>query len=231
MTLQVREFIRRFLMRVLTSSYHRMRYYGLLRQRGPCRQHRARPPDAGRAIAPDGWDQTSTTDTQRPKTPEQHLVRRPHDHHRDLRGAVPASSARRHTKSGSTHMRSHADRYPPRHSRLQLARRRPRPSSHPSHRFAASLVPELRRHHARRPYIPRPTPVPPAKTTAATNAIEHPAARSRHKIPIAPAAPATAAPPPLTSRDFVLWRFSDAGFRSARIVSSCRRPKTCTTAD
>src|SRR6266849_516285 len=35
----------------------------------------------------------------------------------------------------------------------------------------------------------------------------------------------------LTSRDFVPWRFSDAGRRSAWMVSSSRRPKTCTQAD
>ena len=29
-------------------------------------------------------------------------------------------------------------------------------------------------------------------------------------------------------RDFVPWRFSDAGRRSAWMASSCRRPKTCT---
>jgi len=40
-----------------------------------------------------------------------------------------------------------------------------------------------------------------------------------------------AAPPPPTSRDFVPWRFSDAGRRSARIASSSRRPKTCTNWD
>ena len=34
-----------------------------------------------------------------------------------------------------------------------------------------------------------------------------------------------------TSRDFVPWRFSDAGRRSAWIASSCRHPKTCTTSD
>src|SRR5882762_6488178 len=34
-----------------------------------------------------------------------------------------------------------------------------------------------------------------------------------------------------TSRDFVPWRFSDAGRRSAWIASSCRRPKTCTEAE
>src|SRR3981189_384823 len=34
-----------------------------------------------------------------------------------------------------------------------------------------------------------------------------------------------------TSRDFVPWRFSDAGRRSAWIASSCRHPKTCTQTD
>src|SRR6267143_1736751 len=34
-----------------------------------------------------------------------------------------------------------------------------------------------------------------------------------------------------TSRDFVPWRFSDAGRRSAWIASSCRHPKTYTRAD
>src|SRR5712672_1096850 len=33
-----------------------------------------------------------------------------------------------------------------------------------------------------------------------------------------------------TSRDFVPWRFLDAGYKSARIVSASRRPKTCTEA-
>src|SRR5229473_7878262 len=34
-----------------------------------------------------------------------------------------------------------------------------------------------------------------------------------------------------TSRDFVPWRFSDAGRRSAWIASSCRHPKTYTLTD
>ena len=34
-----------------------------------------------------------------------------------------------------------------------------------------------------------------------------------------------------TSRDFVPWRFLDAGRHSAWIASSCRHPKTCTQAD
>jgi hypothetical protein len=51
------------------------------------------------------------------------------------------------------------------------------------------------------------------------------ASELRGQIPIAPAA---LLPP--TSRDFVPWRFSDAGYRSARIIPPSRRPKTCTIA-
>src|SRR5215510_15539152 len=34
-----------------------------------------------------------------------------------------------------------------------------------------------------------------------------------------------------TSRDFVPWRFLDAGQLSARVFHCCRRPKTTTTTD
>src|SRR5580704_4523703 len=51
--------------------------------------------------------------------------------------------------------------------------------------------------------------------------------RHQHTIPIALAA----LPGVPHSRDFVRWRFSDAGRRSAWIASSCRRPKTCTKAE
>ncbi|MET4484338.1 hypothetical protein ABIB66_008910, partial [Bradyrhizobium sp. F1.13.3] len=34
-----------------------------------------------------------------------------------------------------------------------------------------------------------------------------------------------------TSRDFVPWRFLDAGQASVLRVSRCRRPKTCTRGD
>ena len=54
MTLDAAEFIRRFLLHVLPSGFHRIRHYGLfagaVRRSGP--QHRARPPIACRAKAP-----------------------------------------------------------------------------------------------------------------------------------------------------------------------------------
>ena len=52
-------------------------------------------------------------------------------------------------------------------------------------------------------------------------AIQPQQARTCGKILIAPAAPL-----PHTSRDFVPWRFLDAGRHSAWKGSSCRRPKT-----
>jgi hypothetical protein len=64
------------------------------------------------------------------------------------------------------------------------------------------------------------------KPIAATASIQPQQARTCDKIPIAPAAP-----PPQTSHDFVPWRFLDAGYKSARIVSASRRPKTCTKGD
>jgi hypothetical protein len=54
-------------------------------------------------------------------------------------------------------------------------------------------------------------------------AAKYPAAVPNDQIPIAPAAISVP-----TSRDFVTWRFSDAGRISAWMVSASRRPKTCT---
>ena len=64
------------------------------------------------------------------------------------------------------------------------------------------------------------------KPIAATASIQPQQAPIRGKIPIAPAAP-----PSHTSRDFVPWRFLDAGRKSAWIVSASRRPKTCRIGD
>jgi hypothetical protein len=48
----------------------------------------------------------------------------------------------------------------------------------------------------------------------------------RRQIPIAPLHCRCPTP-----RDFVPWRFSDAGCPSVGMVSACRHPKTCTFAD
>ena len=49
MTLDAAEFIRRFLLHVLPSGFHRIRHYGLFAGAVRPRQHRARPPGARRA--------------------------------------------------------------------------------------------------------------------------------------------------------------------------------------
>jgi hypothetical protein len=75
-------------------------------------------------------------------------------------------------------------------------------------------------------FTPPSTPVPQGRSTAATASTQHPWAAPRGKIPIEPAAPSLP-----TDRDFVPWRFSDAGRRSAWLDRRCRRPKTCTIPD
>src|SRR6266436_3505591 len=62
------------------------------------------------------------------------------------------------------------------------------------------------------------------KAIASTPALQSPQASPRGQIPIA-----SAAPPPPTSRDFVPWRFSDAGHHSAWMISSSRRPRNLHT--
>src|SRR5712691_12631103 len=73
---------------------------------------------------------------------------------------------------------------------------------------------------------PTRTGLPRAKASAPTAALQPQQAKTRGEIPIAPAVP-----PVHTFRDFVPWRFSAAGHRSAWRAASSRRPKTCTTTD
>jgi hypothetical protein len=144
----------------------------------------------------------------------------------DLSQRIPRGHLASKQQSGSTpHDAVVSDRRPPRHSLFLPALRRQRPSSH--HYLGFTSAP------ATNPVAPRPdrsfTPTYPTtlgrKPIAATVTIQPQQARTRGKIPIAPAAP-----PPHTSRDFVPWRFLDAGRKSAWKGSSCRRPKTCTIA-
>src|ERR1700724_89212 len=63
--------------------------------------------------------------------------------------------------------------------------------------------------------IPRPRPVAPPPTPEFAPATKPPRPPLPRRCP--------------TSRDFVPWRFLDAGRHSAWKGSLCRRPKTCTT--
>jgi hypothetical protein len=58
------------------------------------------------------------------------------------------------------------------------------------------------------------------KAIASNSALQSPQASPRGQIPIT-----FAAPPPPTFRDFVPWRFSDAGRHGPWMASSCRRPR------
>src|SRR5262249_53384855 len=80
--------------------------------------------------------------------------------------------------------------------------------------------------NARCSIVLQPTFRRPGKTGLAAASPHHRRTRARGQIPIAPAA---LLPP--TSRDFVPWRFSDAGRWSAWIIPPSRHPKTCTFPD
>ena len=106
------------------------------RQRQPSRKHRARARAARRAVPPKRTRDAQSSDRRTPRAAaSMPVLRRPHDHHRDLRARLRAQ-APPHTgsgkRSGSTpHDAVTADRRPLRHLPFSLARRRPRPSSHP----------------------------------------------------------------------------------------------------
>jgi hypothetical protein len=98
-----------------------------------------------------------------------------------------------------------------------------RPRSHRCAGFTSSRATNLVARRPERSFIPTHTPTRGRNPIIATAPVQSSQVRARGKIPIAPAAPSVP-----TSRDFVPWRFSDAGRRCPGIASSSRRPKTCT---
>jgi len=94
MTLPAHEFIRRFLIHVLPSGFHRIRH----RQRLPRRQHRQSARAAQRAYLPNTIRRCKCkyrcAACTRASLP---MLRRPHDHHRDIRArrnpALPSERA------------------------------------------------------------------------------------------------------------------------------------------
>jgi hypothetical protein len=65
-----------------------------------------------------------------------------------------------------------------------------------------------------------------SKIPRAANSTHHTQVRAAGEIPIAPATPL-----PLPTREFLPWRFSDAGHLVVWMVPRLRRPKTCTGTD
>jgi len=96
----------------------------------------------------------------------------------------------------------------------------------PPSRQTANLVRPHTTNVAAQRSVGPPIAVLTGRTIAATTSIQTHQSRRRDQIPIV-----LAAPPHIPHRDFVPWRFSVAGRFSAPILSSCRRPKTCTGRD
>jgi hypothetical protein len=99
MTLDVGEFIRRFLSHVLPKGFHRIRHYGLFASTNRTETMEAvrklldLAPIRGRADEPD-----RSSAAARPPLP---LLRRPDVHHRDLRTRLPTTAPAYHVSGGN----------------------------------------------------------------------------------------------------------------------------------
>jgi hypothetical protein len=100
------------------------------------------------------------------------------------------------------------------------AHRRQRPRSRPTARVVRALTANIVMQRSTEASTPACTVALSPKAIASNSALQSPQASPRGQIPIA-----SAAPPPPTSRDFVPWRFSDAGRHSPWMISSSRRPR------
>jgi hypothetical protein len=93
MTLDTNEFIRRFLIHVLPSGFHRIRHYGLLANACRAEDRRTRTPIARGTAPPAQTRPARPRRCQRAEDalPPMSLLRRPHDHHRDVRAGINAA--------------------------------------------------------------------------------------------------------------------------------------------
>ena len=134
MTLAPDEFIRRFLLHVLPKGFHRIRHYGLLASAGRKAEHRTRQGADRRPeprAAPAATTEATADGAARPSS-AMPLLRRPHDHHRDLRArrrpARPASVRRDQDRGRMTRNRAWRQPMPPeRRPRRLQPRLHPRP--------------------------------------------------------------------------------------------------------
>ena len=91
MTLATDEFIRRFLIHVLPKGFHRIRHYGLFASAdraaniARARELLAVPPPKAEADTP----RRQRRPNRRRHCAAMPVLRRPHDHHRDLRARLP----------------------------------------------------------------------------------------------------------------------------------------------
>ena len=155
------------------------------------------------------------------------LLRWPHDHHRELRTRMPAYApanphiARDQDRYLMTPSQPIDDRSDRRHSRWFV-------SSNGSARdaaleFTARCAANPGAHHPADHDSAASSPQHCQQPIAAPAPRQPPPPSRRGQIPIAPAAP----PRTTSRRDFVPWRFSNAGRPRAWLHRDCRRPKTC----
>ena len=192
MTLATDEFIRRFLMHVLPKGFHRIRHYGLLANGNRAaniaraRELLAMPPkqpEAAKAAAP---SEPSVLPHPCPCCGGRMIIIETF-----ARGCQPKHQPTpAPARSGSTpHDAVTAGRTPLRHLSLPLARRRPRPRSHPSPRFALRHTANRLARPAAGAVTPPCSPLLYGKPSTATAPTQHRQAIPRGSIPIAPAAP------------------------------------------
>jgi hypothetical protein len=116
---------------------------------------------------------------------------------------------------------------PLRHLPFLPARRRQRPSSHPSPRCAASRTANRLAQRAARSFTPTCSPWICGKPIAATAPLQPHQAQPRRQIPIAPAAPPGAPLPAISC----LGAFPTPAAGAHGWHRHRRRPKTCTISD
>ena len=211
MTLDAAEFIRRFLLHVLPSGFHRIRHYGLFagtvraRNIERVRQVARRARGLARALARRGGQRGRNRFACAPMP----VLRRPDDHRRNLRRPAPCAIAIAEPDQ-DRHLMTVAA-LPASQRRIAFASSRAPEQERDVLTTSAQSSPD-RRAHARRPRIlaiknARRRPLPPTNTAR----LRPPPPRARSvrdpQIPIGRARPNSALPP----RGFLLARLSNAG--------------------
>ena len=216
MTLAPDEFIRRFLLHVLPKGFHRIRHYGLLASAGR-KANIARARELIAAPEPEAATQRNRQcRCRRPdrSSPAMPLLRRPHDHRRDLRARRPRPRAR-HPPAPQSGPRRHDPEQP---LFASQARRRPSPPAAGSDtRFRPLTSP----HHLPLAIIRPSTATPPRWRSSPASlpvAAIAPIDQAHHSAPSGTAErsnPHRPKPRP-RPRGFLPWRLSDAGPRCRR---------------
>ena len=203
MTLATDEFIRRFLIHVLPQGFHRIRHYGLFAS-GTRADNIARARELLAVAKPEGRAHRCR---RRSQQADLSMLRRSHDHHRDLRARCNA------TASADSSNHRHQDRHLMTASQSRKSARRARclSTGHGRARSDIQLSSQIARtiHSVRRrPAAHSRAASPSANSLDRLNSNHTP--HPRHSNPHSPRRATLRAP----SRGFLPWRFADAGPRA-----------------